>query len=75
MEKTKVISVRLTESLLKKLETKTNMFRYYKRNAVVSQILEGVLDGADDDSLRTLVKHWSWSDTKLKVTVEKVGKF
>ena len=75
MEKTKVISVRLSESLLKKLETKTNMLRYYKRNAVVSQILEGVLDGADDDSLRTLVKHWSMSSKKLKVTVEEVGKF
>ena len=72
MEKTKVISLRLSESLLAKLDEKAAWSKYWKRNAVVSQILEGVLDGADDDSIRILLRHWRCSPSKLTVTVEEL---
>lgn len=73
MEKTKVISVRLTESLLAKLEAKAAWSRYYKRNAFITQVLEGVLDGADDESIKLLLSYWRYSDKKLKVSVERVA--
>lgn len=73
MEKTKVISVRLTESLLAKLEAKAAWSRYYKRNAFITQVLEGVLDGADDASIKLLLRHWRFSNTKLKVSVEEMA--
>lgn len=73
MEKTKVISVRVSETLLKKLDSKLKDFPYYKRNGIICKILEGVLDGADNDSLRTLVKHWLFSDKKLTVTVRELS--
>lgn len=75
MEKTKVISVRLSESLLAKLDEKAGWSRYYKRNAVITQVLNGVLDGADNESFTRLLRHWNFSKTKLKVTVEEVGNF
>lgn len=73
MEKTKVISLRLSESLLAKLDAKAAWSRYWKRNAFINQILEGVLDGADDESMRYLLNHWRFSNKKLKVTVEELA--
>ena len=75
MEKTKVISVRLSESLLAKLDQKALRFRYWRRNAFIAQVLENVLEGADENSIMLLLRHWRLSDRKLKVTVEEVGKF
>lgn len=72
MEKTKVISVRLSESLLAKLDEKAAWFRYWKRNAFINQVLENVLEGADDKSIQLLLRHWRLSDKKLKVTVEEI---
>lgn len=72
MEKTKVISVRLTASLLAKLDAASARSRYYKRNAFITQVLEGVLDGADDESIKLLLSYWRFSDKKLRVYVEKV---
>lgn len=73
MEKTKVISVRLKESLLAKLEAKAAWSCYYKRNAFITQVLEGVIDGADDASIKLLLRHRRFSNTKLKVSVEEVA--
>ena len=73
MEKTKVISLRLSESLLAKLDAKAASHIYWKRNAFINQILEGVLDGADDESIRCLLRHWRCSSKRLKVTVHEVS--
>lgn len=73
MEKTKVISVRLSESVLEKLDEKAAWSRYWKRNAVIAQVLEGVLYGADDESFRLLLRHYRFSDKKLTVTVREVS--
>ena len=58
MEKTKVISVRLRQSTIEKLDKQAQESRYWKRNAIISEILAKVLTYADDETLWQMLRYY-----------------
>jgi metal-responsive CopG/Arc/MetJ family transcriptional regulator len=72
MEKTKVISVRLSESLIGKLDKATTDLRYWKRNAVIEQILQAVLDTADHQTLYEIARRNRYNSEGKVIKFESV---
>lgn len=70
MEKSKVISVRLSESLIRKIDEVVAKNVYWRRNAVISQFLEICIKGMDDDTKKEALRWWSHSWNKIKVTID-----
>lgn len=56
MEKTKVISVRLSESLVNELNKAVADLKYWTRNALIEQILQAVIDTADHHTLYEIAR-------------------
>ena len=61
MEKTKVISVRMPESVIKELDQAVSKHQYWKRNAVISQAVMAFLKAADVHTQYAIL-HWWWHD-------------
>lgn len=70
MEKSKVISVRLPESLIRKIDEVVAMNVYWRRNSVIAHFLEICIIGMDDDTKKEAVRWRSHSWKKIKVTVD-----
>lgn len=63
-EKTKVISVRLTNHTLFLLDETVRTNFSYKRNQVIEQILKSVLANFTKSQIREMLKYWSPSGIK-----------
>ena len=70
MEKTKVVSFRLPESLVTKLDDAAKGSIWWKRNTVVVNILQNVLDHADANSRRLLIREAGWSNVIESIEVK-----
>ena len=58
MEKTKVISVRLHQSTIDKIEAMSGNSRVWKRNTIISEILAKMVTYADPKDLWELIKYY-----------------
>lgn len=70
MEKTKVVSFRLPESLVTKLDEAVKGSIWWKRNTVVVNILQNVLDHADANSRRLLISEAGWGNAIESIEVK-----
>ena len=71
---TKLISLRLDTRTLSALSWHMVHFRYWKRHAVMCNILTSILLSLDSKSIGTLI-HWDpWGTKKLVITIEEVDK-
>lgn len=70
MEKTKVVSFRLPESLVTKLDEVVKGSIWYRRNSIVVNILQNVLDHADANSRRCLMSQTQWRNTIESIEVK-----
>lgn len=67
METTKVISVRLHKSTIEKLDKQAQTNRYWKRNAIISEILAKVLTYADDETLWQMLRYYPCANEKPRI--------
>lgn len=58
MAKTKVIGVRLPETLVQELDKIVKDKHYWKRNAVIEQILQVTVDCLDPKDLYDVLRYW-----------------
>ena len=72
MEKTKVISVRMYVSTLAKLDEFTAKTRYWKRNAIIEQMVSNLLEYASYDDIMKLVRQYDHDKQGLKIHIEKI---
>lgn len=56
MENKKLISARLTPQTLAKIDTFVTNKRYYKRNTVISNVLDAVFDCFDEKAIYNMVR-------------------
>lgn len=63
----KLVSLRLDEEVLKTLDERMKEFRYWKKHAVMCQIIENVLLYADPWDLSTIVRHNRHSSKNLSI--------
>lgn len=61
MENKKLISTRLDPQTLVKIENFANKFYYWKRNTVISNVLDAVFDNFDDKAIYDMVRYRRWS--------------
>lgn len=57
MEKKKLISARLDPHTLEKIDAFTQKHYYWKRNTVISNVLDAVFDCFDDGDIYDLVRY------------------
>lgn len=62
MAKTKVIGVRLPETLVQELDKIVKDKVYWKRNAVIEQILQVTVDCLDPKDLYDVLRYWRHGD-------------
>lgn len=67
MEKTVVISVRLPESLLRKLKEIQEDHCYYKRNAIIERALTAFAFAADHGEQAKVLSWWRHSSRKASL--------
>ena len=58
MAKTKVIGVRLPETLVKELDKLVISHKYWKRNAIIEQILQVAVDCLDPADMYDVLHYW-----------------
>lgn len=74
MEKTKVISVRLPERLIAKLDECSLRHRFWKKNAIIVQALSAFLDCADPHTQYDMLRYWHCSEKKMVLKFEEKPK-
>lgn len=57
MENKKLLSTRLDPQTLVKIENFANKFYYWKRNTVISNVLDAVFDNFDDKAIYDMVRY------------------
>lgn len=57
MENKKLISTRLDPQTLVKIENFANKYYYWKRNTVISNVLDAVFDNFDDKAIYDMVRY------------------
>lgn len=72
MNKTKVVSIRVDERILKKLDERANTLRWYKRNAIIEAILFHFLNTVDLNDLRAVVRAPHVRRSSIRIVVEEV---
>lgn len=60
MESTKVVTFRLSESTIKLLDDAVKKHRYWKRNAVVEQLLYFVLSKLSDGDIYDIIRTYKY---------------
>lgn len=68
MEKTKVISVRLPESLINELEQAVSHHTYWKRNAIIEKAVQAFLYAADVHTQYAILHWWRHGAKKAELT-------
>ena len=72
MEKTRVISVRLPESLINELEQAVSQHTYWKRNAIIEKALEAFLHAADVHTQYAILHWWRHGNKKAELTFREI---
>lgn len=57
MENKKLISARIDPQTLVKIENFANKYYYWKRNTVISKVLDAVFDNFDDKAIYDMVRY------------------
>lgn len=57
MENKKLLSTRLDPQTLVKIENFANKYYYWKRNTVISNVLDAVFDNFDDKAIYDMVRY------------------
>lgn len=57
MENKKLVSTRLDPQTLVKIENFANKYYYWKRNTVISHVLDAVFDNFDDISIYEMMRY------------------
>lgn len=70
MEKTKVVSVRLPERLIAKLDECSLHHRYWKKNAIIVQAISVFLENADPKTQYDILHYWHCSEKKMMLKFE-----
>lgn len=65
MTMTKLVSLRIDERALAALDEHMKRLPYWKRHAIMVNLLENVLLSADYNTIRTILNHWQYSSKKL----------
>lgn len=75
MENKKLLSVRLDPTTLANIEKFTSKHYYWKRNTVISAILDAVFDNFDDKSVYDMVRYSRnfHEDASGSFSLEKAG--
>lgn len=69
MEKSKVISLRVSESLEDLLKKELEHYDWWNRNSFICRLLENLLLHCDRADLIKILNHYKWSVTKLNISV------
>ena len=72
MEKTKVISVRLPESLIQKLDDMAIDRVYWKRNSIIEKALSVLVECTDAKTQYDIMRYWGLRNETWKLSFEKV---
>lgn len=72
MNKTKVVSIRVNERIIKKLDEHVHTLRWYKRNAIIEAILFHFLNTVDIGDLRSIVRATQTRRSSIRIIVEEV---
>lgn len=70
MDKTRVFSIRVSESLEKKIQKIIANHIWWKRNTVITQIVECVCDCADYDTIHKMLTHHGDMPAKFRIKLE-----
>lgn len=68
MEKTKIISIRIPEALLAKLDEIAVEERWFKRNAIIVKILWIFVKFADKCTRYEIIRWWRYGKKEYKLT-------
>ena len=73
MEKSKIFSIRVPESLAQKLDNAVIQHHYWKRNAFIIKAMEAFLYCADSRTQRDILQYWRYGVKKgvLEFTTKK----
>lgn len=72
MNKTKVVSIRVNERIIKKLDEHAHTLRWWKRNAIIEAILFHFLNTVDIVDLRSVVRATQTRRSSIRIIVEEV---
>lgn len=72
MEKTKVVSVRLPESLVNKLDEVVKAHKYWKRNSAIEQALTAFAYAADHNTQYDILRWWRHRSKERVLTFKEV---
>lgn len=64
MENLKQISVKIDPVTLNRIERLAKIARYYKRNAVINNVLTTIFDCCQDEEIMILVRYWRHNPLK-----------
>lgn len=70
MDKTRVFSIRVSESLHKKIQKILANHIWFKRNTAITQIVECVCDCADYDTIHKMLTYNKYNAQKFKIKLE-----
>mgnify|MGYP003290274702 CR=1 FL=1 len=68
MENKKLISTRLDPQTLQKIEKFIELHYYWKRNTVISGVLDAVFDNFDEKAIYDMVRYWRGHHNNAKGT-------
>ena len=72
MEKTKIISIRIPEALLARLDEIASEERWYKRNAIIVKVLWIFVKFTDKNTRYNIVRWWYWDRKEHKLSFTEV---
>ena len=72
MGNTKVISVRLPESLIQKLDDMSIDRVYWKRNSIIEKVLKVFVECTDAKTQYDIMRYWGSATETWKISFEKV---
>lgn len=73
MEKTKVISVRLPESLIQEVDELTKDHHYWKRNEIIKKAVTSFVRYTDYKTQREILEYYDWRPEKRRVKFDPVS--
>ena len=63
MEKMKQISLKIDPATLEKIDEMARHFKWWKRNAIINQVLSAVLDECTADDILKMLRYWKHDST------------
>lgn len=65
MDKTKQISAKVDAQTIEKIDAIALKAKYWKRNAIINNILTAIVDSCDYDAIMLLVRYWKHDSRSL----------